>query len=284
MSMNIDDPKLTAFALDELEEPERSIVAREVAQSAEAQRVVDDTRELARALKNEFASEVNEKAKPARNLSDIRDDSWFWSIGRPLSIAAAVAIFALLGAVLIGTYSRHDSIKTAPADYVVEAEQNPPNERTELSAPDGIPNPLRADSIRQVQRVVIGEINVDPHVQNAELRMIETINDAYRLERLRQRLSIPVVSRKSYRGLANHTYGLIFLDRDNRVVASARFYRSVDSEVVLQPIKNAYERDGRYFMNGGALLPGDWRSDVDYSQYVIRFPDWSESIGYAPGA
>jgi hypothetical protein len=282
--MNIDDPKLTAFTLDELNEPERSTIAREVAQSPEAQRVVNETRDLARALKSQFAAELNEKAKASRNLSDIRDDPWIWSIGRPLSIAAAVAIFAFLGAILIGTYSRHDSVKNATPDYVVEAEQNPPNEHVQLPAPDQIPNPLRVDSIRQVQRIVIGEIDLDPHAQNAELRMIEMINDAYRVERLKQRLSIPVVSKRSYRGLANRTYGLVFLDRDNRVVASALFYRNADSEVVLQPVKNAYERDGRYFVNGGALLPGDWRTGVDYNQYVIRFPDWSESIGYAPGA
>jgi hypothetical protein len=282
--MNIDDPKLTAFALDELDEPERSTIAREIAQSPEAQRAVDESRELASALKNEFAAELNEKTKPRVNLSDIRDDSWFWSIGRPLAIAAGVTLSALLSALLIGTYSRHDSVRNAPTDYVVEAEQNPVNESVELPAADQIPNPLSLDSIRQVQHIVIGEINADPHVQNAEMRMIETINDTYRLERLKQRLSIPVVSKKSYRGLPSHTYGLIFLDGDNRVVASAWFYRSADSEVVLQPVKNAYERGGRYFINGGAPLPGGWRTDVDYNQYVIRFPDWSESIGYLPGA
>ena len=99
--MNIDDPKLTAFALDELDEPERSTVAREVADSPEAQRVVDETRELARALKNEFASELNEKPKPRLNLSDIKDDPWFWGIGRPLAIAAVLAIVAVILGVAI---------------------------------------------------------------------------------------------------------------------------------------------------------------------------------------
>ena len=282
--MNIDDPKLTAFALDELDEPERSTIAREVAQSQEAQRVVDETRELARALKNEFGAELNEKAKPSLSLSNIRDDPWFWSVGRPLALAAAVAIFALLCAIVVGRYSRNDSAKRVATDYVVEAEQNPSNQHVELPASDQIPNPLRADSIRRVQRIVIGEINVDPHDQNAELRMIETINDAYRVERLKQRLSIPVVSKKSYRGLAKHGYGLIFLDRDGQVIASARFYRSADSEFVLEPVKNAHEVGGRYFMNVGAVLPGEWRNGVDYDQYGIQFPDWNEAIGYAPGA
>src|ERR1044071_6080777 len=98
--MNIHDPKLTAFALDELDEPGRSTIAREVAESPEAQRVVDETREIARVLKSEFASEMaNEKPVPTparRNLSDIRDDPWFWGIGRPLAIAAVLAIVAII--------------------------------------------------------------------------------------------------------------------------------------------------------------------------------------------
>lgn len=282
--MNIDDSKLTAFALDELDEPERSIIAREVARSAEAQRVVDETRELASALTNEFASELNRKAKPPLSLSDIREEPWSWSVGRPLALAAALAIFAVLGTIVVGRYSRNDSAKRVATDYVVEAEQNSPNQRVELPAPDKIPNPLPPDSIKRVERIVIGEINVDPHFQNAELRMIETINDVYRVERLKQRLSIPVVSKESYRGLAKHGYGLIFLDRDGQVIASARFYRSADSQFVLEPVKNAHEVGGRYFINGGAVLPGDWRDGVDYDQYVIQFPDWNEAIGYAPGA
>jgi len=58
MKINLDDPKLTAFALGELDEPERSTIAREIAESPEAQRVVDETRELAGMLKKEFAMEL----------------------------------------------------------------------------------------------------------------------------------------------------------------------------------------------------------------------------------
>ena len=99
--MNTNDPKLTAFALDEIDEPERSTIARAVAESPEAQRVVDETRELARALKSEFAAELNEKTKPRLNLSDIRDDPWFWGIGRPLAIAAVLSIFALIAGIIV---------------------------------------------------------------------------------------------------------------------------------------------------------------------------------------
>ena len=102
--MNIDDPKLTAFALDELEEPERSTIARAVAESPEAQRMVDETRELAQMLKAEYADEREKQPAPPANLIDIRDDPWFWSIARPLAIAAMLAVCAVIGAVAIGTY------------------------------------------------------------------------------------------------------------------------------------------------------------------------------------
>src|ERR1043165_1368391 len=114
--MNIDDPKLTAFALDELDEPEKSVIAREVAQSPEAQRVIDETRELARVLKNEFAAELNEKEKPPLSLSDIHDDPWFWSIARPLGIAATIAIAALIAALVIGRYTAHWNVNSTVAD------------------------------------------------------------------------------------------------------------------------------------------------------------------------
>jgi Ca-activated chloride channel family protein len=124
MNMNIDDPKLTAYALDELDEPERSTIARAVADSPEGQRFVDETRELAGALKNEFAAELEQEAATSRNggfqaadqlkrrsgdrrfLIDIRDDPWFWSIARPLALAAALAIFAIVGAIALGPRNR----------------------------------------------------------------------------------------------------------------------------------------------------------------------------------
>ena len=62
MNMNLDDPKLTAYALDELDEPERSTIARAVAESPEAQQFVNETREMAGLLKSEFAADL-EKAR-----------------------------------------------------------------------------------------------------------------------------------------------------------------------------------------------------------------------------
>ena len=99
--MNLDDPKLTAFALEELDEPERSTMARAVAESQEAQRFVSETRKVARALKNEYAAELEIETPVPANLINIRDDPWFWSIARPLAIAAMIAICALVASLAV---------------------------------------------------------------------------------------------------------------------------------------------------------------------------------------
>ncbi len=120
--MNLDDPKLTAYALDELDESERAEVAGEIADSLGAQEAVRETAALARLLRAEYAAELkkengdgtrhDEQAVPvppghealSANLSDIRDDPWFWSIARPLAIAAVLAVFAVIGLLVFGSY------------------------------------------------------------------------------------------------------------------------------------------------------------------------------------
>ena len=107
--MNIDDPKLTAYALDELDEAERAATANEVAASPAAQREVQETQTMARLLRKEFGAELKypagaTKAPLSANLIDIRDDPWFWSVARPLAIAAVLAVFAVIGLAILGSY------------------------------------------------------------------------------------------------------------------------------------------------------------------------------------
>ena len=90
MKMNLDDPKLTAYALDELEEPEKSAVAHAVGDSPEAQRVVVETRQLARTLRSQYKLELNEEWIAPRRFIAVTDDS-FWSKAGPLAIAAVQA-------------------------------------------------------------------------------------------------------------------------------------------------------------------------------------------------
>jgi Ca-activated chloride channel family protein len=134
--MNIDDPKLTAFALGELEEPERSTIARAVAESPDAQQFVDETRELADALKNEFVSELKtERAMPA-NLIDVHDDPWFWSIARPLAMAAVVALLAVLSGITVFSL-RHESVRVADGEAIrlPAVQPKPPEVEGELQMP-----------------------------------------------------------------------------------------------------------------------------------------------------
>jgi hypothetical protein len=282
--MNPDDPKLTAFALDELDEPERSTVARQVQASPEAQRFIAETREMAQALRNEFSTALGTEGPVATNLIDIHDEPWFWSRARPLAMAAAVATIAVIGAIVLGNFrSRHDFSMASPGRTPeIQAEEPPASE--DAAQLNEVPNPLRRDIGQRIERIVIGELDADPRLENGEMRVIETINDFYRLQHLRQRLTLPALSRKEHRNVAGRAYGLMFLDGHGRIVACATFYRVPDFGFVLQPSKHGSEKNGHYFPNrGNTPLPGEWQPGIDYLGCVIPFPDWNECIGYSPG-
>src|ERR1043166_6129973 len=100
--MNVDDPKLTAYALDELDESERSAIARAPADCPEAQWFVADTQDLARALRSQYRLELNRELIARPKLVAIHDDA-FWSKVGPLAIAALLAVLALVGAVLFSS-------------------------------------------------------------------------------------------------------------------------------------------------------------------------------------
>jgi Domain of unknown function (DUF3520)./von Willebrand factor. len=101
--MNVDDPKLTAYALDELDEPERTAIARATADSPEAQRFVAETQELARALRSQYRLELQPGLIAPGKLTAIQDDG-FWSKAGPLAIAALIAVLAVVGAVVFSSY------------------------------------------------------------------------------------------------------------------------------------------------------------------------------------
>src|SRR5437764_8833037 len=99
--MNPDDPKLTAYALDELDEAKRAAIAHEAAASPEVQREVQETQTVARLLRADFAAALKHpadatKAPLSANLGDIRDDPWFWTRARPLAIAAVLVVVAVI--------------------------------------------------------------------------------------------------------------------------------------------------------------------------------------------
>src|SRR5215471_4931529 len=100
--MNVDDPKLTAYALDELNEPERSAIARAVADSPEVQRFVAEAQELARALRSQYQLELERGSVAPQKLTAIQGDA-FWSKAGPLAIAALIAVLSVVGAVMFSS-------------------------------------------------------------------------------------------------------------------------------------------------------------------------------------
>jgi hypothetical protein len=103
--MNVDDPKLTAYALDELDEPERSAIASATADSQEVQRFVAETQELARALRSQYRLELQRGLVVPGKLVAIHGDA-FWSKAGPLAVAALLAVLAVVGAVMFSNESR----------------------------------------------------------------------------------------------------------------------------------------------------------------------------------
>ena len=283
--MNIDDPKLTAFALDELDESEKSRIARAVADSPEAQHYVDETREFARVLKKAFAQSQTETAHPA-NVISIRDDPWFWSIARPVAIAAMLAIVGVIAAIALSSYKSHRrsfADQRGASDYVVEAEESAtPDASSEFVGANAIPNPLTVQSLGRLNRVVVSESSREP---NGEMRVIEVIVDNYRLQELRECLLTPVLSKKPRAGVIGRNYNLLFLDTEGGVIAAATFYCAPGIGFVLQPLQHAPQSVIQGFTGyAGTVLPGSWNARLNYSAYAIPFPNWLQSIGYCPGA
>ena len=103
MKINLDDPKLTAYALGELDEPERSAVAEAIAGSAEAQAFVKETQQLARMLRGEFGHELQQASAKPRNIMPLPEERATWPETRwsSLALAAVVGVGAIVAAVVI---------------------------------------------------------------------------------------------------------------------------------------------------------------------------------------
>ena len=121
MKMNLDDPKLTAYALGELEEPEKSAVARAIGDSPEAQRIVVETQQVARALRSQYELELNERWIAPRRFIAVPDDS-FWSKAGPLAIAAVLTLLALIGALVLATNRSGSALHLAGSSPREQAE------------------------------------------------------------------------------------------------------------------------------------------------------------------
>jgi Domain of unknown function (DUF3520)/von Willebrand factor len=101
--MNLDDPKLTAYALGELSPAEESSMRQMVAGSPKAQNYVREVQDLADILRGEFRAELKAAALKPSNILPLPAPLSFWSDARWMSIglAALLAICTVIAAVVL---------------------------------------------------------------------------------------------------------------------------------------------------------------------------------------
>ncbi|MFL6520245.1 MAG: von Willebrand factor type A domain-containing protein [Chthoniobacterales bacterium] len=120
MKVNLDDPNLTAFALGELDPDERARMANAIADSPEAQSYVAETQQFARLLRAEYEADRQQPADAVpENRRQFTNVVWTEEQRRSSSryqwgsLAAVLAMFAVIAAVAITTIQRESGKLTA---------------------------------------------------------------------------------------------------------------------------------------------------------------------------
>jgi Ca-activated chloride channel homolog len=162
MKVNLDDPNLTAFALGELPPDDHAKMAEAVADSPEAQSYVAETQQFARLLRAEYEADRQPATRPpiAVRMEEERRASWRYQWG---SLAAALAIFAVVAAVAVTTIQRSGTLSKGHA----RQKENLP------SAPvEAVPEPTMDMELAQQP--------VEPQATTAPSTVIEEKQDAGR--------------------------------------------------------------------------------------------------------
>jgi Ca-activated chloride channel family protein len=116
MKVNLDDPNLTAFALGELSADDHAKMAEAVADSPEAQSYVAETQQFARLLRAEYEADRQQPAQRSPlvvRMEEERRASWRYQWG---SLAAALAIFAVIAAVAFTAIQRSGTLSKRLTD------------------------------------------------------------------------------------------------------------------------------------------------------------------------
>ncbi len=94
-----------------------------VASSREAQEFVRELRALGGNLRAEYDAERAEQPRRHENIIPLHREDAPWSISRRLALAAALALFAILGAVAVGTWKRSEGGAVSGKLAIAEAER-----------------------------------------------------------------------------------------------------------------------------------------------------------------
>lgn len=163
MKVNLDDPNLTAFALGELSPDDHAKMAEAVANSPEAKSYVAETQQLARLLRAEY--EADRQKEPARapiafRMEEERRASSRYQWG---SLAAALAIFAVVGALAITTIQRETGRVFKRVDNAKSAAPRESVSETTLEMESATtPEPALALQLPQPQATAAPEVLEDP--------------------------------------------------------------------------------------------------------------------------
>ncbi|MBA2271944.1 MAG: von Willebrand factor type A domain-containing protein [Chthoniobacterales bacterium] len=148
MNINLDDPILTAFALEELSGGEKEAIEKAVAASPEAQARAEEIRTFARLVRSEFRLDLQRAAEKRLSILSLLQQGNLWSDWRWVSLAAAalLAIAAVIAAVTLSPGRSSEVLadkesKAARRERVVqmEVDSTPPELLASNAAPSSAP-------------------------------------------------------------------------------------------------------------------------------------------------
>jgi len=155
MTVDPDDPRLTAFALGALEEPERSAVERQVAADPEAQRLVEEIRRTAATLSEALKSEPSPGLSIVQRLElESRIQEREPRIRRQSRLGILLAASVLIGLVGFGlgrTTSPRLQVERAGA----RSDEEPTVAFTQPREPEGV---LRAPAVESSAGLAEGRV------------------------------------------------------------------------------------------------------------------------------
>jgi Ca-activated chloride channel family protein len=114
MKVNLDDPNLTAFALGELPPDDHAKMAKAIADSPEAQNYVAETQQFARLLRAEYETDRQQPADRSPFIARMEEERRASSRYQWGSLAAALAIFAVIAAASVTTLQRSERLSKRP--------------------------------------------------------------------------------------------------------------------------------------------------------------------------
>jgi anti-sigma factor RsiW len=120
MKINLDDPNLTAYALDELSGTEKAQIEAAVSASPEAQEFVRELRLLSGNLRAEYAAERDAHLIGNPKVVPLEEKDEPWSLSRRLALAAGIALCACLAAIAIGKMQRRAFVASEKSDVTGE--------------------------------------------------------------------------------------------------------------------------------------------------------------------